>query len=97
MSKVKVAGMKDCADALALTRGITKAEAEGIMKDCVEVLTAKIVEGGVSFKGLFTIKHKVQKGRTGKCSFNGKEWKTEDKNTLSINVGTELDKVLNAD
>ena len=53
------------------------------------------VDGGVSFKGVFTIKQKVQKGRSGKCSFNGKAWKTEDKNTLSISVGSDLEAELN--
>lgn len=89
----KVAGLKDCAELLAQTRGISKAEAEGIMKDVVEVLGTKCAEGGVSFKGVFTIKQKVQKGRSG--SMNGKEWKTEDKVTLKITVGSDLDKELN--
>lgn len=91
----KVAGLKDCAETLAVTRGIPKSEAESIMKDVVEVLATKCVEGGVSFKGVFTIKQKVQKGRSGKCSFNGKEWKTEDKNTLAITVGSDLEVELN--
>ena len=91
----KVAGLKDCAELLAQTRGISKAEAESIMKDVVQVISTKCTEGGVSFKGVFTIKQKVQKGRSGKCSFNGKEWKTEDKNTLSISVGSDLEVELN--
>ena len=90
-----VAGMKDCVEALAVKRGISKAESQSIMQDAVEVIAEKCVEGGVSFKGKFTIKHKIQKGRTGKCAFNGKEWKSEDKTTLSISVGAELDNELN--
>ena len=89
----KVAGLKDCAETLAVTRGIPKSEAESIMKDVVEILATKCVEGGVSFKGVFTIKQKVQKGREG--SVNGKSYKTEDKNTLKISVGSELDAELN--
>ena len=92
---MKVAGIKDCAELLATTRGISKAEAEGIMKDCVEVLATKCAEGGVSFKGVFTIKKKIQKGRSGVCKFNNKEWKTEDKNTLAITVGSLLEEELN--
>lgn len=91
----KVAGLKDCAEALAKARNISKSEAESIMKDVVEVIASKCADGGVSFKGVFTIKQKVQKGRSGKCSFNGKEWKTEDKNTLAITVGSDLDAELN--
>ena len=89
----KVAGLKDCAELLAQTRGITKTEAESIMKDVVEVIATKCTEGGVSFKGVFTIKQKVQKGRSG--NFNGKAWKTEDKNTLSISIGSDLEAELN--
>ena len=89
----KVAGMKDCADALAMKRGISKAEAHSIMSDVLEVITDKCKDGGVSFKGQFTIKKKVQKGRSGNC--NGHPWKTEDKNTLAISVGNELEAELN--
>lgn len=91
----KIAGMKDCVEALAVKRGISKVEAQSIMQDVVDVISEKCVEGGVSFKGKFTIKQKVQKGRTGKCSFNNKEWKTEDKTVLAINVGNELEAELN--
>ena len=90
-----IAGFKDCAEALAQHRGITKTEAESIMKDVVEVLGSKCAEGGVSFKGVFTIKKKIQKGRAGVCKFNNTEWKTEDKYTLAITVGSGLDAEMN--
>ena len=90
---MKVAGIKDCAETLAQSRRISKSEAESIMKDVVEVLATKICEGGVSFKGVFTIKQKTQKGRSG--NMNGHEWKTEDKQTLSIKVGNDLDMEMN--
>lgn len=89
----KVAGMKDCVEALAVKRGISKAEAQSIMQDAVAVIVDKCKEGGVSFKGQFTIKQKVQKGRSG--NMNGKAWKTEDKSTLAISVGSELEAELN--
>lgn len=90
----KIAGMKDCVEALAQKRGIYKNEAQSILEDVLDVISDMCVkEGGVSFKGKFTIKKKVIKGRTG--SLNGKEWKTEDKNTLVINVGNDLDFELN--
>lgn len=91
----KIAGMKDCVEALAMKRGISKAEAQSIMNDVVDVISEKCVEGGVSFKGKFTIKQKVQKGRKGTCKFNGKPWETADKNTLAITVGSELEAELN--
>ena len=92
---MKVAGMKDCVELYAKRRGISKAQAETEFKTAVDVIGDMCVDGGVSFKGLFTIKQKVQKGRSGKCSFNGKAWKTEDKNTLSITVGSDLEAKLN--
>ena len=90
----KVAGMKDCVEALAQKRGIYKSEAQSIMEDVLGVITEKCVEGGgVSFKGKFTIKKVIIKGRSG--SLNGKEWKTEDKATLVISVGNDLSFELN--
>ena len=91
----KVAGMKDCVETLAMKRGITKSEAQSIMEDVINVISEKCVEGGVSFKGKFSIKPKIQKGRTGTCNFNGKQWKTEDKTVLSISVGADLEAELN--
>ena len=87
--------MKDCVELYAKRRGISKAQAETEFKTAVDVIGDMCVDGGVSFKGLFTIKQKVQKGRSGKCIFNGKAWKTEDKNTLSITVGSDLEAELN--
>ena len=90
-----IAGMKDCVEAYAQKRGISKLQAETEFKTAVDVIADCCKNGGVSFKGIFTIKQKVQKGRTGKCAFNGKEWKSEDKTTLSISVGSELEEELN--
>ena len=88
-----LAGMKDCVEKDAQKRGISKAQAEIEFKTAVNVIADACVDGGVSFKGIFTIKQKVQKGREG--SVNGKSYKTEDKNTLKISVGSELDAELN--
>lgn len=90
-----VAGMKDCVEAYAQKRGISKAQAETEFKTAVDVIVDKCKDGGVSFKGQFTIKQKIQKGRAGKCSFNGKPWKTDDKKSLSISVGSDLEYELN--
>ena len=91
-----IVGIKECADTLAMKRGITKSEALSIMKDVVDVVCEKCIEDdGVSFKGKFTIKKKIQKGRSGKCGFNDTEWKTEDKYSLAIKVGNDLDFDLN--
>ena len=88
-----LAGMKDCVEKYAQKRGISKAQAETEFKTAVDVIADACVDGGVSFRGIFTIKQKVQKGREGEV--NGKSYKTEDKNTLKISVGSELDAELN--
>lgn len=91
-----VVGIKECAETLAMKRGIPKSEALSILKDVVDVISEKCVEeDGVSFKGKFTIKKKIQKGRSGKCGFNDQEWQTEDKYSLAIKVGNDLDFDLN--
>jgi len=90
-----IAGIKECAALLAQQNGISKAEAERQMRDCVEVIASKCAEGGVSFKGVFTIKQKMQKGRSG--VMNGKEWTSPDKKTLSIKVGSDLDREMNGE
>ena len=51
------------------------------------------VNGGVSFKGLFTIKKKLRKGRSG--NINGKTWETKDTNVLVIKTGSKLAENLN--
>ena len=87
-------GIRECVEALAQKRGIPKTEAQSIFNDVVEALTDKIVsDGGVALKGVMTIKQKTQKGRSG--NMNGHEWKTEDKQTLSIKVGNDLDMEMN--
>lgn len=90
---MKISGIKDCVELYAKERGISKAQAEIEFKTALNVIADLCVDGGVSFKNLFTIKKKVQKGRTG--SVNGKTYNTEDKNTLKISVGSELNKSLN--
>lgn len=86
-------GIKDCVEAYAQKRGIPKSQAEEQFKDALIVITDMCKAGGVSFKGMFTIKKTVQKGRKG--SFNGKNWETEDKYKLSITTGKELSIELN--
>lgn len=86
-------GITDCIERYAQKRAISKAQAETEFKTALDVIADACVDGGVSFKGIFTIKKKVQKGRKGMC--NGHEYETQDKNTLSIKVGTDLDKELN--
>lgn len=89
----KVAGMKDCVEALATKRGVSKVEAQSIMQDVVEVIAEKCVEGGVAFKDMFSIKQKTVKGRSG--SINGYDWETADKISLKISVGGKLEQMLN--
>ena len=90
---MKVVGIKEVVESLASKRGSTKKEAEGIMNDVLDVLVDKLCEGGISFKGVFTIKQRTQKGRSGKM--NGKAWKTDDKQVLSFKMGKDLEEKLN--
>lgn len=84
-----IAGIADCAEMLATKRGITKKEADSIMKDVVDVICDQIADkGGISFRGLFTLKKKLIKGRSG--NMNGHEWKTEDSYKLSVSTGKDL-------
>lgn len=87
-------GIKECIERLAKKRGVSRAEATTIMNDVLNVIQDMCIEeGGVSFKGLFTIQTKVRKGRKG--NFNGVDWKTEDRKVLSIKTGKVLEEKLN--
>lgn len=93
---MSIVGKKECVKALTEKLSMSGKEAEKVLDAVVEVIIEKCVENdGVSFKGLFTLKKAVRKGRKGVCSFNGEEWETEDRNTLKVTVGKELDKMLN--
>lgn len=94
----KVAGINDLSAELAAKRGISKAEAKSIMEDVVSVTKSAIIDGGVSLKGVMTIKPTLRKGRKGKIPFGenaGKEWKSEDKYVLSIKTGGDMEAELN--
>lgn len=93
-----VAGVGELANELAATRGISRAEANSIMKDVVEVMATAIKDGGISIKGVMTIKPKVQKGRCGVIQFGenkGKEYHSADKVVLSIKAGSNMERELN--
>lgn len=94
----KVLGINDLSAELAAKRGISKSEARDIMEDVVSVMKSAIIDGGVSIKGVMTIKPALRKGRTGKITFGankGKEWKSEDKYVLSIKTGGDMEAELN--
>lgn len=88
-----MSGIKDFIEAYAMKRGISKVQAEQEVKAFLDVMKDKLKAGGVSFKGIFTIKKVVKKGRSGKCS--GREYTTEDKNSLKLTVGADLEQELN--
>ena len=88
-------GLKDLVELYAKEKGISKAQAEADVKVFVNCLKDLIVKGGISFKGLFTIKHHVRKGRTGRVPSTGEEYTTEDKTVLKITTGKSLEEELN--
>ena len=87
-------GITDCIERYAQKRAISKAQAETEFKTALDVIADACVDGGVSFKGIFTIKKKVQKGRKGMC--NGHEYETQDKNTLSTKSQNPLFSLINS-
>ena len=90
---MKINGITEVIEKYAQKNGITKAQADKDIKSMLEVLSDCIVEGGVAFRDLFTIKIKTVKGRTG--TVNNKEWKTEDSKSLKIVTGKSLKDRLN--
>lgn len=94
----KVAGINDLSAELAAKRGISKSEARDIMEDVVSVTKSAIVNGGVSIKGVMTIKPTLRKGRKGVIQMGerkGEEWQSEDKYVLSIKTGGDMEAELN--
>lgn len=94
----KVAGINDLSAELAAKRGISKSEARDIMEDVVSVTKSAIVNGGVSIKGIMTIKPTLRKGRKGVIQMGerkGEEWQSEDKYVLSIKTGGDMEAELN--
>ena len=89
----KISGIKECIELYAKERGISKLQATEEFKTALNVITDMCINGGVSFKGMFTIKKVLRKGRKGVV--NGYEYNTPDTNTLKITVGKELTEKLN--
>ena len=88
-------GVKDLVVAYAQKRGISNVQAKAEVEAMVDCLKDLVVKGGISLKGLFTIKHHVRKGRTGKRPGTDITYTTEDKTVLKITTGSVLDKELN--
>lgn len=85
---------KEFIEKLAKVQGITKADAQKQANAFLDVLTDVCIEdGGVSFKGLFTFKKAVRKGRKG--SVNGVEYTTPDTNIIKVTIGSALKEMLN--
>lgn len=85
--------IKDFTEAYAMQRGINKSQAKREIDDFLKVFETAVMNGGVSFKGLFTIKTAIRKGRDGVV--NDMSYHTDDKMTLKISVGKDLDEKLN--
>ena len=84
-------GIKDLVEAYAQKRGISKAQAEKEVRDMLGCMIDLIKKGGISLKGMFTIKHHVRKGRTGKVPSTGEMYTTEDKTVLKITTSKSLE------
>ena len=79
---------------LAVKRGITVSEAQKEAEAFIDTLADVCVENdGVSFKGMFTFKKVLRKGRKG--SVNGVEYETPDTNVIKFSVGSIMKSRLN--
>lgn len=91
---MKVVGMKECVETLAMKRGISKSQAREQIDDVLNIIKEKCVEeGGVSFKGAFSLTKVLKKGRKG--SINGVDYETPDKNTLKFKVSSAWENEMN--
>ena len=82
-------GEEECP--LSLNIPLVSAIMQPVSNATMAIALAK--EGGVSFKGVFTIKKAVKKGRSGEI--NGHKYSNPDSNTLKITVGSKLSEEMN--
>lgn len=88
-------GSTEFIERLAQKEGITKSRAKEMLKNFQDLIVQAVLEdGGISFRGIFTIKKKLRKGRSGKFG-DGREWQSEDKYVLAIDTGNEMAEKLN--
>ena len=85
---------KEFIEKLATKQGITKSEAQKQADAFIDTLADVCVnDGGISFKGMFTFKKAVRKGRKG--SVNGVDYETPDTNIVKVTIGSALKAMLN--
>ena len=89
----KVLGVKECVELYAQKRGITKLQAKEEFETALDTIADGCVQGGVSFRGMFSLKSKVRKGREG--TINNIPYVSEDRNTLKFSIGKKLEEALN--
>ena len=89
--------VKDFIKKYAEERGISRSQAEIEVKAFffffISILKDLKKEEGIVFRGLFSIKKVLKKGRTGNCA--GRAYVTEDKMSLKLKVSSELEQELN--
>ena len=85
----KMVSKKEFIEKLATKQGVTKAEAQKQADAFIDTLADVCVnDGGISFKGMFTFKKVLKKGRSGKV--NGVEYNTQDSNSIKVTIGSVL-------
>ena len=90
----KMVSKKEFIEKLATKQGITKSEAQKQADAFIDTLADVCVnDGGISFKGMFTFKKAVRKGRKG--SVNGVDYETPDTNIVKVTIGSALKAMLN--
>lgn len=85
----KTLGVADVAILFAEHTNTTKKQATEYLYEFLNIIVDACTEhNGVTFRDYFSIKPKVQKGRSGE--FKGVAYETEDKNTLKLTVSKTL-------
>lgn len=87
--------MKDFVDAYASERSIPKSQATQEINVFLSILKKLLKEkGGVTFRGIMTLKTYTKKGRSG--SINGKKYNTPEKVGVKLIVGKNFEEELNS-
>ena len=90
----KMVSKKEFIEKLATKQGITKSEAQNQTDAFIDTLADVCINGGgISFKGMFTFKKVLKKGRSGKV--NGVEYSTPDSTSIKVTIGSALKEMLN--
>lgn len=86
--------LEEFAKAYAKKRAVTKVEAMSMIKDFLSLLEEKVdEEGGVCFKGEFSIEKKIRNSR--RVVWEGKEYQSKERYVAKFRCGKNFENLLN--